>query len=203
MRFSKYENSRATILRSLAVKMDMDFEQEDEYGLLELLRDFKLFRKGRKKKIYNVMRSVDEWMETDIKVFDYHYLVGKNRQRNYKRQTVFFVKSKALGLPELMLKPENLFHKVAEHLGMQDIDFDEYPKFSQQYLLQGDDEELIRDAMTPSILRFFTVERNWTLEGINYFMIFYRKNRLLDPRAVLSFYKKGRRLHDMFAQSSF
>ncbi|MEM7103479.1 MAG: hypothetical protein AAF502_10140 [Bacteroidota bacterium] len=194
---------RTQVLRNMAYRMGMDFSEEDDWGLLEYMRDFKLFRKGRKKKITNIMRNVDEWMEVDIRIFDYAYQRGKNDQKKTFRQTVFFVKSKKLGIPELFMKPETFFNMIGTYLGMQDIDFERYPQFSKQYLLQGDDEELVREAMSDEVLQFFTVEKNWTLEGVNYFLVFYRNNRLMDPRRINRFYKKGLKLHDMFVKSSF
>ncbi|MEM7379847.1 MAG: ABC-F family ATP-binding cassette domain-containing protein [Bacteroidota bacterium] len=57
-------------------------------------------------------------------MFDYSYQRGKNNQKRTYRQTVFFVKSKKLGLPELFMKPESFFNMIGTYLGMQDIDFE-------------------------------------------------------------------------------
>ncbi len=82
---------------------------------------------------------------------------------------------------------------------MQDIDFEQYPLFSSQYLLRGDDEEYIRASFPEKALQFFTIEKNWTLEGLNYYLVLYRKNHLMLPSQVLDFYRKGMHLHHILS----
>lgn len=194
---------RAAKLKNLARVHQMDFSDEDDYGILDLLEDFKLFRKGRRKKITNVLHKIDDWMEVDMRIFDYEYTKGRGVSRKRQRQTVFFVKSKHLGLPEMQMRPEGLLNKLANYVGwQQDIDFEEYPKFSGQYLLQGREEDLIRDAMTHKVLGFFTKEKRWSLETVNYFMILYKKNRILKPWEVKQLYQKGMKLHHLLKYNS-
>ena len=137
----------------------------------------------------------------DFRVFDYSYVIGAGNNTRRINQTVFFVHSKELNLPQLLMKPEHFFHRIGEWLGMQDIDFEEYPKFSRQYLLQGEDEEWIRASMPDELLRFFTIEKKWTLEGLNYYLIFYRRNRLLPPKQVRQFYHRGLETCKMLAKA--
>ena len=95
------------------------------------------------------------------------------------------------------MKPKNFFHKIASFLGMQDIDFEENEDFSRRYLLKGEDEELIRYMMDDQVLRFFTVQKDWSLEGVGYFLIIYKKHKLLNPQSVKHFYNTGLRIYNM------
>lgn len=185
-------------MSSIAYKMDMEFEEEDRMGLYYMLKDFTLFRKGRRRRIFNSMRSIDDMMEVDINVFDYHYTRGKSKNRKVKRQTVFFINSKKLGMPEMNLQPETIIHKLANLLGMEDINFKEYPQFSNQYHLKGEDEELVRFAMNEKALRFFTNETGWCMESLNYYMILYKRNRLANTKSIKTLIRKGKILHDIF-----
>ena len=190
---------RTAKLKNLARQYQMTLTKEDEYGVLDLLEGFKLFSKGRRKKVTNVLHKIDEWMEVDMRIFDYEYTKGWGTSKRRKRQTIFFVKSKQLGLPEMQMYPEGILNKLANYIGFQqDIDFEDFPKFSKQYLLQGDDEEIIRQAMTKKVLRFFTKEKRWSLETVNYFLVFYKENRILEPWEVKKLYKKGMKLHQLF-----
>ena len=179
--------------------MEMQYSAEDEWGLLNLLKDFQLFRRGHSRKITNLLYRQIGMLETEIHVFDYRYVISSNNSRRVFKQTVFFVHSKKLGLPQFLLKPENFFHKIGQLLGMQDIDFEQYPKFSDQYLLRGADEDYIRASFPDEALQFFTIEKNWSLEGLNYYLIFYQKNRLLLPSQIVDFYRKGMHLHEILA----
>lgn len=179
-------------MRALASHLNMQYFPTDEWGMNALLQDFRLFKRGRRKVIDNVIRYVDPMMDTEVNMFDYSYTVSMGKGRKVHRQTVFFIRSKQLALPEFFMEPEHVFHRVGEWLNLtRDIDFIEFPEFSRQYLLQGEDEEYIRHKMSPQLLRYFTVEKDWTLEGINFFMIFYQNRKLLAPNDIRMFYKKG------------
>ena len=187
-------------LEKEAHKLGMSFSEKDDWGLIGFLKDFKLFRKGFGKRVTNVMHAQDDWLKMEARVFDYRYTIHSGKSSRVFRQTVFFMQSKQLGLPEFLLKPENIFHKIGQLLGMQDIDFEEYPAFSNQYLLKGDDEDYIRATMNDQVLKFFTVEKNWTLEGVNYYLLFYRNNKLLHPSQIRRFYQKGLKICEMLSQ---
>ncbi len=190
--------SRKNIMQALSKKLDLSFEENGTKNVMPYMEDFKLFQKGRNKKILNVMRQTDEWMETDLRIFDYHYTTGIGNMRKEHKQTVFFVNSKAMWLPKILIRPEWLIHQLAKFLGMQDINFVDYPKFSHQYLVQGDDEELIRYVMNEKVLQFFTFEKNWYMEGLNYYLVLYHDRQLLRTQSLEAFYNKGIKLYEMF-----
>ena len=126
-------------MQETASNLDMQFHIKDEYGLISMMKDFKLFKRGYGKKIRNILSVKRDIEQPDIRIFDYHYVVGGGNSTRRISQTVFYIHSKALNLPEFIIKPEYFFHKVGEWLGMQDINFEAFPDFSKQYLLQGPD----------------------------------------------------------------
>ena len=188
---------RTEELQMLADQLGMNFARKEEWGLIALLKDFKLFRIGGSQKITNLMSKKDEWLESESHIFDYKYTVSTGKSSVTYSQTVFFVNSKKLGLPHFWMKPETFFHKIGHFLGIKDINFEAFPQFSDQYYLKGNDEDYIRATMNERVLHFFTIEKNWNLEGINYFMIFYCHNTLIPPHLIKEFYKKGMKICDM------
>jgi hypothetical protein len=190
---------RRDALRKTAFDLNMDFQEEDEFGMMALLRDFRLFKKGHSKKITNILHKVGELMEEKVNVFDFKYTISANNHSKTYRQTVFFMQSKRLALPEMLLKPESFFHKVGAWLGMQDIDFEEFPDFSDRYLLKGEDENRIRQAMgNEAVVRFFMVEKDWCMESVGFFLILYKENALATPAHIKSFYEQGMALCHYF-----
>lgn len=183
--------ARAAQIATVADKLEMEFSKEDEWGLLEMLRDFRLFRRGRRKRMFNILSYSTPLDEVKVNIFDYRYVVttGKSSRRFY--QTVFFVQSKELALPEFWMKPEGFFHKVGNLLGMGDINFEENPVFSEQYYLAGEDEELIRHTFNEDVLHYFTVERDWSLEGVGYFFILYKRDYLFRPDQIKDMFEQG------------
>lgn len=185
-------------MRKIAEDIGMDFYESDDSGLIDYLNDFKLFSQGRSKKIKNMLISVDGEEKLDTRVFDYRYVTGHGKSTRRHNQTVFYLHSEKLGLPHFMLRPENFFHRVGKFLGMpDDINFEEYPEFSKKYLLKGEQEDAIRSAFKDDLLHFFTVEKNWTLEGRKYSLIFYANGQRQNLETIKNFYEKGRLIYNM------
>lgn len=193
------DKNRKARIRNVARALQMNYLGDELFDVQELLADFKLFDTGRNKRIYNVLHKADDWLELDLRIFDYEYTLNYGKSKKTYRQTVFFMRSRKLGMPEMLMKPETFFNKITEYLNItQDIDFEEHPKFSSQYLLQGEDEDYIRTVMTDKVLKFFTREKGWTLEALNFFMVFYKHDRLLKPWEINRLYGRGMKLHEMF-----
>ena len=195
---ANHNPSREGQLRAIAHRLGMDYLVEEEYSVTREVSDFELFRKGRNRLATNILHKEDEWMENRVKIFDYQFETGHQNKRRIVAQTVFLMRSKNLGLPQFVMKPETFLHKIANYFGKQDIDFDRFPKFSGQYLLQGDDEEFIRFKMTDEILHFFSRETGWHMEGVNYYLILYKENHRLRANSVPQLYERGMGLFKLF-----
>lgn len=199
--------NRSKAVAKVAADLNLSYAPTDEFGLINLLKDFELFKSaGRRKKISNIMGEKSEFNEVNIRIFDFEYIGIKTKPLGIEtlgkdfRQTVFFVQSKKLALPKFYMEPERFFHKVSTIFGVDDIDFEAHPEFSDQYWLKGKDEEAIRASMNEEILRFFTIEKYWNLEAINYYLIFYSKNRLLFGEQLEMLYDKGKQIVEMFSE---
>lgn len=188
---------RAKAMESIARQLQMSYVPKDEYGTQSLLGDFKLFQKGIAKEVRNLLHKKEATENLEISIFDYHYVVPTGNSMVPFAHTVFFIQSKTLALPQFLLKPENFFHKIGTHLGMQDIDFESHPEFSDQYLLKGEDEALIRKKLDDNFRSYFTIEKDWTLEGLGYFMILYRFNKILPTEQLTEFYEKGWKIYNL------
>ncbi len=189
---------RTEALKNVAFQLGMDFQEKDEYKMIALLRDFKLFRQGGSQHIYNILSKTSGLLEEKTSLFDYRYTISTGKSAHTYHQSVFFIQSKQLSLPQMLLKPENFFHKIGAWLGMQDIDFEEYPEFSDKNLLKGEDEGRIRSTLKTNedVIRFFTVEKDWCLESIGFFMILYKEKILIDPPSIKLLFEKGMMLHE-------
>lgn len=182
---------RGQELKKIAYDLGMEYSPEDEYDLPDQLRDFRLFRRGMRKRVSHVLRRQEELMEYDIRVFDYRYLKWMGKAAKRFDQTVFYLHSTKLGLPEMWLRPETIFHKIGELFGRGDIDFIRHPKFSGQYRLTGGDEHFVRHHFTDEVLNYFTVEKGWSIEGVGYYLLIYKKNKILTPKEIFRFYHHG------------
>jgi len=191
---------RVRQLEKIAKKTDFSFTTKDEFGVINLLKDFRLFQIGGSKRIVNILRDKTNLQEADFRVFDYQYTISDGDNALNFPQTVFFGKSKNLALPSFSLKSPQFFHKMGNYMDFEDIDEEEPPLFSQQDWLEGGKNWTIRESMSEELVRFFTTEPDWNVEGLNYFMIFYKRNKVLKTTEILDFFEKGKQIMDMFAR---
>ncbi|MEM6699181.1 MAG: hypothetical protein AAF599_12335, partial [Bacteroidota bacterium] len=91
---------RSRRLRTVAYDLEMDYNEKDDWGLLQLLKGFHLFKRGGRKRISNILSREDGLEGLKINIFDYRYVISTGKSAKRFRQTVFFVQSKALFLPE-------------------------------------------------------------------------------------------------------
>lgn len=201
--FDLFRSKREQQVFQSAQQLGYHYQEKDEFGLLNLLSDFKLMQIGSRKRIMNILSKDDLTESLKIRIFDYRYTVSTGNSSQRFSQSVFFVQSKELGLPRFFLKPEHFFHRVRSWFGLNDIDFDHHPEFSSIYHLNGDDEYLIRTTFSYKVLDYFTREQGWHVEGLNYFLIIYRAKKLLPPDTLPAFGRKGMEIYQIFRGEGF
>ena len=188
---------REKSLRELAARRGYQFAATDEFHLQRQLQGFRLSTRGRARQITNVLRRQHGLLEHDAYIFDYQY--EDFGHESTVRQTVLYLHSQRLGLPEVTLQPETLLHKLGELFGLHDIDFVRFPKFSKQYRLTGGDEDYIRHQFTDEVLNYFTLNKGWSLEGLGYYLLLYKKGVLLPPEQIDALYRRGMEVFDLFS----
>ncbi len=195
-------NQRLKEFTTCANALSWDLKDKDEFGMIKWLLDFHLFKKGGAKKITPMVMHKKDDLEFSS-LFDYSYTVSTGKSSATFRQTVYFRYSKSLALPHFIMVPEKWYHRLGSYFGMQDIDFVEYPAFSQNYLLQGGDEDYIRYHFNhPDMIRFFDQQGFYSLEGMNYLMILYVDNVVLPAEQALQLVTIGDHLHNYFADKT-
>ena len=205
-KFLKWSNfktrGRRDFLQNLSTKYGYRFSEDDDKRMIGYLKGFKLFSRGGRKKIKNIISLVDGNLN-EKHYFDYHYTVSTGNSAVTHRQSVFFLKSKHLFIPAHSMKPEHIGHRIQELLfGLKDIDFEQYPEFSKNYLLKGEDENLIRTSYTDDLLHYFSENSGWSIEGANYYLILYFSSKLVHRNDYPLFIRECNRIADFFLDSS-
>jgi hypothetical protein len=143
---SRMEQKRTEALAAASQTMGFAFEPDGDLEVLKGFGDLPLYGRGHSMKVMNVMTG--QAGDRDVKLFDYRYTTGSGKNSHTWSQTVALFPKAGQGLPDLLLAPENVFHKIGAAFGYQDIDFDTSPDFSSHYLLRGPDEMAIRAAFS-------------------------------------------------------
>ena len=179
---------RKEALMALATEMGLQFSAVQDEDLLEKMKMFSLFNKGRARKMRNVMTT-----ETDVarlSIFDYQYTTGGGESSHTYRQTVVALESEALVLPVFSLRPEGFFHKLGAAIGMQDIDFENHPEFSDSFVLTGSDEQAVRSFFDAKLLEHFVQQKGSCVEGASGMFIYFRSGQR-KPEEIREFMNQG------------
>jgi hypothetical protein len=192
------EQERRKRLQAVAAERGFSFSAEAEPGLLPTLAGFHLFSQGRSRRIMNVMRTNVEGI--NVSLFDYKYTTSSGKHSHTHRQTVLLFESEKIRLPRFTLRPEHMFHKLGSFLGYQDIDFEARPKFSDNYLLQGDDEARIREVFREPVLAYYAEHSGLCTEGNGQQLLYYRADERIEPGWIEDFMQWGLDVVDLFCE---
>ncbi|GAB4331767.1 MAG: hypothetical protein OHK0038_06890 [Flammeovirgaceae bacterium] len=89
-------------------------------------------------------------------------------------------------MPEFVLEREHLIDKLFVKLGYQDINFDEFPKFSNMYLLAGREEEKIREFFNPQLIKLMENNPIFYLESKAGMLFIQVKQGVLSAKEIES-----------------
>ncbi len=153
IQFRKGEKQRTKAMSSLAAELNWEFypaasaqsEGFDRLALTELTST---------NEVKNMMYGEVGGIPTTV--FDYIYTRGAAKKHpTTLRQTVILFEPEGENFPEFTLRPEGAFDKMFSAFGYQDIDFNERPEFSRQYILRGQDETAIRRLFSDRVFSFY------------------------------------------------
>lgn len=173
------EKKRTEAVRELAGRMSWKFEENPLVpGPLAGLEPF---ASGRRHRIRN--RVIREREGDWVSAFDLHYMVQAGKHAKHYGQTLAEVAVPS-GMPAFVVRPEHFGHRIAGALGMQDLDFAEYPAFSKLFLLRGPDEGGIRSLFTPPVVEFFEAHPGVGAACTGTRLYLYYSDRLAPPEEL-------------------
>lgn len=150
---------RREALAALALELGWSFspgrdrDHDDEY------EHFEIFRRGHSRAAYNTMTGVVTIDDRPFhaKVGDFTYKVTQHTGKS--TQTVTYRFSYAIlhlpfpTTPNLLIRREGMFDKIAGVFGLDDIDF-ESAEFSKRFYVKGADKRFAYDIVHPRMMEF-------------------------------------------------
>jgi hypothetical protein len=139
--FSYYrKRQRRLALAAFASGHGLQFSQEDPFGLLDY--PFHLLSMGDGRGCENVLSG--RWQDIDVREADYWYYTEStdskgHRSRSYKYYSIVIAEIAAT-IPYVSVQRETFFTKLADHVGLRDIDF-ESEDFNRAFNVKGEDRE--------------------------------------------------------------
>ena len=182
------EQERTEAMRRFARTRGFEFrETVDRPG-----PDTWLFKRGRRRRVRNVLTRSEP--DGELTLLDYRYHEHHGNHSHREQQTVVMFRRPGRPLPAFELRPENLFHKVAAVFGFRDIDFENRPDFSGKYLLRGPDERAVRELFGPSVLGLFEKNPGWSAESDGEVLVVYRGGKTAKPDDLPEFLEDTKRV---------
>ncbi len=144
---------------------------------------FKCLCRGHSRYAYNIMHGKLDGR--DLTAFDYHYVTGHGKSRRVHNFSTLIIRS-PLPLKPLYLRPENIFDKVTDFFGFDDIDF-ESAEFSRKFYVKSP-------------------EKRWAYHVIHQRMMVYlmespRFHIQFDPEFIMAW--RGKRFSEQDYDNSF
>ena len=95
-------------------------------------------------------------------------------------------------LPVFILNREGFFEKLTDMVNQEDIDFEDYPVFSDTFVLKGPNEEKIRDFFHRGLIRKIEAHPHFHIESNGEAIILYRFDKKDDNAAINELIRFGK-----------
>lgn len=151
----------------LSFRVGKDTNHDDEYA------HFELFRRGFDRAAYNTIHGEMEYNDTIVHVnmgdFTYKtretYTTTDSKGRTTTRTRIvkhhfsyFIMGLPYITMPDMLIRREGLFDKIASAFGKNDIDF-ESAEFSRKYFVKCDSRKFAYDIIHPRMMEFLLETR--------------------------------------------
>ena len=155
---------RIAELSQFAAARGWTFTAAEDYSHDERYGHFSSFASGRNGYAYNTITGAlqigdGQW---PVQLGDFHYETtstssdGKGNtttKTDHHYLSYLIVETPHLGAPELFIRREGFFDKIAGFLGFDDIDF-ESAEFSDRFIVKSPDKRFAYDVIHPRMMEF-------------------------------------------------
>ena len=151
-------------LFALAQRLNLDFNPDENYAIADQFEFLKKLAQGDNHYAYNVLSG--KYQNYDLLAFDYHYQVtthDKNGSHTTHYRFSVFLLQMPMIFPDLTIRHENFFIKVAEMFGYQDINF-ESAEFSRAFCVRCEDKKFAYDVCNAKMIEFLLANRDLSVE---------------------------------------
>jgi carbonic anhydrase len=195
-----FEHQRTKKIDELARSLGFTFRPTPTATDSELPIGCYLAETGRNPAVSNVL-EVSRTDELHFVLFEYEYTVGYGRSRHTAHQTIARMQSPLLKLPSFLLFPETIFAKIAVAFGKTDVNFPDSAKFSEQYILRGQDEAALRAIFNPALRNTLTPLDHLTIEGGDDVLFIFRVERRIKPGEIVARIEEDKKILAGFVEA--
>jgi hypothetical protein len=151
-------------LFALAQRLGLDFSAAEDYVLAERYHFLNQLAKGENRYARNILSG--SYRQNQVLAFDFHYEThsqGKHGRQTHHHWFSFFILTLPAVFPELTIRRENFFTRVAEVFGYQDIEF-ESAEFSRAFNVRSADKKFAYDVCNGKMMEYLLANRDLSVE---------------------------------------
>ena len=171
-------------LVALSRRLNLGFSAGENYAIADRFNFLKQLAQGDNRFAANVLSG--NYRQNDILAFDYHYQTESTDSKGHRTTThhwfSFFILTLPAFFPELTIRRENFFTKVAEVFGYGDINF-ESAEFSKTFNVRSPDKKFAYDVCNAQMIEYLLANRDLSLEIENSVLALAFTNRL-EPEQI-------------------
>jgi hypothetical protein len=158
------QRKRREGLFELAQRLNLDFHGGQDSAIPGRFGFLKQLAQGDDRYATNVLSG--NYRQNEILAFDYHYATyhtDKNGTHKDDHWFSFFILTMPAVFPDLTIRRENLFTRVAEAFGYQDINF-ESAEFSRAFNVRSPDKKFAYDVCNAKMIEYLLANRDLSIE---------------------------------------
>ena len=179
---ARREKARTAALGAVAADLELRFEANGDDSLMDGLGPLPLFNKGRRKKLTNLI--VADTPDLQVHVFDYVFITGYGKSQKTHRTTVVSLRSEALVLPSLQVRPRKAFADgIKAIFGAGGIAMDQYPEFAKTHVVQSDQPQHACDFLDAEMVTACENNPGCSLECRPGVLLHFRAGKRVDAKA--------------------
>jgi hypothetical protein len=151
-------------LFALAQRLNLDLNPGLDYAIADRFDFLKQLAQGDNRYATNVLSG--NYRQNDVLAFDYHYETqthDKNGTHTEHHWFSFFILTLPAFFPDLTIRRENFFTKVAEVFGYEAIKF-ESAEFSKTFCVRSPDKKFAYDVCNAQMIEYLLANRDLSIE---------------------------------------
>ena len=151
-------------LFELAQRLNLNFGAEADYNIPEQFNFLNQFNQGDNRFAVNILSGT--FQQQPVQAFDYHYetyTYDKNGRHTEHHWFSFCILTLPATFPDLTIRREGFFTKIAEVFGYQDIKF-ESAEFSNNFCVRSPDKKFAYDVCNARMIEYLLANRDVSIE---------------------------------------
>jgi len=159
------QRKRREALFELAQRLNLNFDAATDRSIAGRFGFLKQLAQGENRYATNVLSGI--YRGNKILAFDYHYETHSTDSKGHPQTQDYwfslFILTLPASFPDLTIRRENFFIKVAEVFGYQDIKF-ESAEFSKAFCVRSPDKKFAYDVCNTRMMEYLLANRDLSIE---------------------------------------